>query len=154
MREEIVENITRLSLHDSIIEKIDKTKDKLILVLDWAKLENYTEKNIGEGIILGKCELIFYGYIEENLKLDFSGIPDKKVFKPKVIQFDIDLFHNWLILQNKLILANKYLIGGLIEYENNSAWLDWSFSFLSFKLTWSNYITWVEWQNGKLINEE
>ncbi|WP_378187542.1 hypothetical protein ACE939_04265 [Aquimarina sp. W85] len=153
MKEKIIENIARLSLHDSHIEKIEITKDKLILTIDWAKLDNYLEKEIDEGLILGKCELVFDGINEEKLRLDFSGIPGKENIEPKEIQFDIELFHDWLILENKAISKNKYCISGLIDLDNGSAWLDWSFLFSNFKLTWNNSITWIEWQNGKFVNE-
>lgn len=154
MKERITKNIDRLSLHDSHIEKIERTKDKLILTIDWAKLENYLEYDIKEGIILGKCELSFDGLNEENLRLDFTGIPDKENKESEEIQFDPELFHDWLILENKSVSSNKYCISGLIDLEDNSAWLDWSFLYSNFKLTWNNSITWTEWQNGKLISEE
>ncbi len=154
MKEKITKNIDRLSLHDSHIDKIERTKDKLILSIDWAKLENYLENEIKEGIILGKCELSFYGLSEENLRLDFTGIPDNENKEPEEIQFDPELFQDWLILENKSVSSNKYCISGLIDLEDNSAWLDWSFLYSNFKLTWDNSITWIEWQNGKLISEE
>ncbi|WP_298319624.1 hypothetical protein [uncultured Aquimarina sp.] len=154
MKEKIVENIGRLSLHDSTLEKIEKTEDKLILTVDWAKLENYTEKNIGEGIILGQCELIFYGFNNENLKLDFTGTPGNENIEPKEIEFDILLFNEWLILDNKPNNGNKYCLNGLIDYEEKCGWLDWTFSFSKFKLSWNNSVTWEEWRNGKLVEKE
>ncbi|MDW3646037.1 MAG: hypothetical protein R8P61_03165 [Bacteroidia bacterium] len=153
MKGRIMRNITRLSLHDSHIEKIEIIKNKLILNIDWAKLENYLEKDIDEGLILGKCKLVFDGINEERLRLDFSGILGKENIEPKEIQFDIDLFKDWLILENKAISKNKYCISGLIDLDDSSAWLDWSFSFSNFMLTWSNSITWIEWRNGKLVTE-
>ncbi len=153
MKERIIQNITRLSLHDSHIEKIEIIKNKLILTIDWAKLENYLEKEIDEGLILGKCKLVFDGINEEKLRLDFSGIPGKEKIEPKDIPFDIDLFKDWLILENKTISKNKYCISGLIDLDDGSAWLDWSFSFSNFMLTWNNSITWIEWRNGKLVTE-
>ena len=154
MKEKIIKNINRLSLHDSHIEKIERTKDKLILLIDWAKLENYSENGIEEEIILGKCELSFDGFSDETLKLDFSGISGKENKEPREIQFNPELFQDWLILENKSVSSNKYCISGIIDFEDNSAWLDWSFLYSNFKLTWDNSITWIEWQNGKLINEE
>lgn len=153
MKREIIENIARLDLHDSHIKKIQRVQDTLILTIDWAKLDNYIEKEIEEGIILGKCELTFDGFIKEKLSLDFSGITGNESIEPKEIQFDIELFNDYLVLENKTISHNKYCISGLIDIENNSAWLDWSFVFSNFKLTWKNSIIWIEWKNGKLVND-
>ena len=154
MKEKIVENIDRLSLHDSTLRKIEKTEDKLILTLDWAKLENYSENNIGEGIILGKCELVFYEFNNENLKLDFTGTPGNENIEPKKIEFDILLFKEWLILDNKTNNKNKYCLNGLLDYEEKCGWLDWTFSFSKFKLSWNNSVTCKEWRNGKLVKKE
>lgn len=151
MKEKITKNIDRLSLHDSHIEKIERTKNKLTLTIDWAKLDDYLEKEIDEGLILEECKLVFDGIYEERLKLDFSGIPGKENFESKEIQFDIDLFHDWLILKNKSISKNKYCISGFMDFDNSSSWLNWSFLFSNFQLSWSNSITWVEWQNGKQL---
>src|SRR5690606_37426606 len=109
--------------------------------------------NIDEGIILGKCELIFENLNNEKLSLDFSGIPGKVKLNNEEIKFDRQLFNDWLILENKPLVQNKYRLCGLIDYKESSAWLEWEFSFSNFELNWSNSVTWVEWQNGKLVRE-
>ncbi|TPN86312.1 hypothetical protein [Aquimarina algicola] len=154
MKERIVENIKRLSLHDSILKKIDRIEDKLILTVDWAKIEDYTEKNIEEGLVLGNCRLTFYELNNESLTIDFRGTPGNENIAPKEIEFDIKLFKEWLILDNKSVDENKYCLNGLIDYENKYGWLDWNFYFSKFELSWNNYITWEEWRNGKIVKKE
>ena len=153
MKNKISKNIDRLSLHDSHIETIEKSQNKLILTLDWAKLGNYSEVDIDQGIILSKCCLIFEELNDEKLRLDFSGFPDYKHLKPKEIEFNQELFQNWLILENKLVGQNIFCISGFFDYEKISGWLDWQFIYKHFELFWENHITWEEWKNGKSIEE-
>ena len=126
------------------------------MAVDWAKLEDYSEKSTDEGLILGKCELIFYGFRNEILKIDFTGTPGNENIAPKEIEFDIQLFREWLISDNKPKKSNdgnRYCLNGLIDYEDKCGWLDWNFSFSAFELTWKNSITWKEWRSGKIVEK-
>ena len=154
MRQKIIENIARLSLHDSHIEKIGRTQDKLVLNVDWAKLDNHIEKSVEESIILGKCELIFDGFNNEHLRVDFTGSQGNEDIEPIEIAFDIQLLNEWLILENKLDTKNRYCLSGFVEYEGKCGWVDWSFSFLEFKFSWNNSVTLTDWKNGKHVEEK
>ena len=44
MKEEVFKDIDRLSLHDSHLDKIQRSQDSLILTIDWAKLGDYAEQ--------------------------------------------------------------------------------------------------------------
>ncbi len=60
MKEEIFKDIDRLSLHDSSLNKIERSQDSLILIMDWAKLEDYIEpKNLKWFFILYEFSLAF-----------------------------------------------------------------------------------------------
>lgn len=151
MKEEVFKDIDRLSLHDSHIDKIQRSQDSLILTIDWAKLDDYAEQNIDEGIIIGKCELIFNHINNEVLRLDYSGVVGHEDKQSVEIDYNVELFNNWLVLQNKLSDSNMFCLGGLIDYKDSSVWLDWQFSFGDFSLTWDNYITCIDWKSGKIV---
>jgi hypothetical protein len=154
MKENISNEIERLSLHDSYLEKIERIDKSLIYTFDWGKLENYREKDIDEGIIIGKCILEFERFADESLIIDFSGSVGFENKSAKEIDFSPELFTDWLVLENKLEDKNRYCLSGLIDYQNISGWLSWQFSFKDFKLTWNDYISWEDWKNGKPIEDK
>jgi hypothetical protein len=152
MKEIIKEHIERINLHDSHIQKIERTGGNMIWTLDWAKLENYAESHVHESIVLGKCELVFEGFTDERLLVDYSGIPGKEKMASREIDFDPNYFESWLILVNKVEAPNRFCINGLIDFEGNSPWLNWHFSFSGFQLSWNKYITVDEWRRGKIVD--
>ncbi len=90
----------------------------------------------------------------ESLKLDFTGIVGHENKQSQEIDFNPELFNNWLILENKLEDKNRFKLSGLIDYKEVNGWLDWRLTFADFRLTWNNYITWMDWKNGKLVEDE
>jgi hypothetical protein len=85
------------------------------------------------------------------LRLDYSGVVGHEDKQSVEIDYNVELFNNWLVLQNKLSDSNMFCLGGLIDYKDSSVWLDWQFSFGDFSLTWDNYITCIDWKSGKIV---
>lgn len=151
MKEKICNDLNRLSLHDSNIEDISIAGSYLCLQFDWCKLDNYKEKNIDDGIIIGRSTLKISGYQTKEIKLDFSAIPEYNKPEPEYLSFEdfspilFDPIGESIIYDT--IKTAK--ITGFYTYQGKFCWLDWAFIFDSMILEWDSFITCKEWLNGK-----
>ncbi len=143
MKFKISENIKRIDLHDSSIDLLEINSDKIILIFDWAKLENYKQKN-PDGIILGKCRLELYGIIETRFEITNDE-------ETKTIKFLEDFQSRLDIIgENYSENDNHIRIGSIINYEGKLAWANWNLSFNIFDFYWNNHVTFEEWKNGAI----
>ena len=143
MEFKISENIKRIELHDSSIDLLEISSDKIILTFDWAKLENYKEKNI-DGIILGKCRLELCGIIETTFEIT-TDEETKSIPFPGDFQSRLDI-----ISENNSENDNHIRIGSIINYGRKLAWSNWNLSFKKFDFYWNNHVTFEEWKNGAI----
>ncbi|PZW39028.1 hypothetical protein LX95_02166 [Mesonia algae] len=141
MEFKISENIKRIELHDSSIDFLEINSDKIILTFDWAKLENYKEKNL-DGIILGKCRLELCGIIETTFEIT-TDEETKTIGFPDDFQSRLDI-----IGENDSENDNHLRIGSIINYDGKLAWANWNLSFNKFDFYWNNHVTFEEWKNG------
>jgi hypothetical protein len=143
MEFKISENIKRIELHDSSIDLLKFNSDNLVLTFDWAKLENYKEKNL-DGIILGKCRLELSGII----KSTFEIITDEET---KTIEFPADFQSKLdIVAENDSENDNHLRIGSIMNYDGKLAWTNWNLNFNKFDFYWNNHVTFEEWKNGAI----
>ena len=143
MKFKISENIKRLELHDSSIDLLEINSDNIVLTFDWAKLENYEEKNL-DGLILGQCKLELSGII----KTTFEIITDQET---KITEIPEDFQSRLEIIgENDSKNDNHLRIGSIINYEEKSAWSNWNLRFIKFDFYWNNHVTFEEWKNGAI----
>ena len=143
MEFKISKNIKRIELHDSSIDLLEFNSDNLVLTFDWAKLENYKEKNL-DGIILGKCRLELSGII----KSTFEIITDEET---KTIEFPEDFQSKLDIIgENDSENDNHLRIGSIMNYDGKLAWTNWNLNFNKFDFYWNNHVTFKEWKNGAI----
>lgn len=153
MKHTIREGIHRLSLHDSHVQSLALDGERLSIVVDWAKLVDFPGGS-GEGtVVMGKTRIVFEGYEEESMRLDYGGIPGKEDREAVRIAGDFDRLSSWLILENKVMGEGRYRLSGLYEHEGNDAWLDWSFGYTGFEVAWEGHISMEDWQNGVAVPE-
>ena len=143
MEFKISENIKRIELHDSSIDLLEINSDKIILTFDWAKLENYKEKNL-DGIILGKCKLELSGIT----KTEFEIVTDEQT---EIIDFPKDFLSIYEIIGENSSENDKHLrIGSVMNYNGELVWTNWNLYFIKFNLYWNNHVTFEEWKNGAI----
>ena len=139
----ISENIKRLELHDSSIDLLEINSDNIVLTFDWAKLENYKEKNL-DGLILGKCKLVLSGIT----KTTFEIMTDKET---KITEFPKDFQSRLEIIGDNESKGDNHLrIGSLMNNDGELAWTNWNLNFNKFSFYWNNHVTFEEWKNGAI----
>jgi hypothetical protein len=142
-------NIKRLSLHDSHFEKVERLGNDIELTFDWAKLEDFDEGGITDGLIMGKTQLTIKGISNE----EFKGYFDGEKWKP--LTGTIDFVKSWQEIGNTEIDEDlkKIQLDGMFDTEDESFWIEWSFNYESCVIEWSSHVTFTEWNNGKLPND-
>jgi len=153
MKEIISNNLSRLGLHDSSVEKIIYVGSDLVIMFDWCKLNDYEEKGFNDVIIVGRSSLLVENYRSDILKLDFGGTPGHNDRLPEFIAFD--KFRNvpdFLISRNMVDDNLKVAkIEGLWKLDDIYCWLEWSFDYNYLTLEWDDFITREEWKQGKIL---
>lgn len=145
----ITSDIKRLSLHDSHFENVARTGNNIDLTFDWAKLENFKEGGIEDGLVLGKTKLNIKGISDE----EFKGYYDGANWKP--LREPIDIVNSWQEVANTEIdeMTKKIQLDGMFETDKEHFWIEWSFSYDSCEIQWEHYVTFAEWKEGKLPND-
>ncbi len=62
-------NISRLSLHDSHLENLERDNDLTIATFDWGYLTDYVEQSYEKGIVIGKCRFKIQGLNNEEFRV-------------------------------------------------------------------------------------
>lgn len=144
----IKSDISRLSLHDSSFEEIVRYGKNLKLTFDWTKLDNYKEANIDEAIILGRTKMFLEGVHSEHFRIydpndstkySVRSLPDNYATESEVIGT------NSINDDDKTVL-----IGRLYKENGIYHWTEWSFKFETCEVVWVSFVTYTEWQQGKL----
>jgi hypothetical protein len=148
MKYRIENHLGRLELHDSTIVQIQRGEGDIAIKLDWAKLADFKEIDIEEGLIIGQSELILKGVSQEKLRFD-SGDVEVDQMKPAK-----ELLNKLLIGTNEFIKEEnqQMIIEGGVSVGKEYYWMKWDVHFSSFLFQWNNHITYTEWQNGKIPN--
>lgn len=141
-------DISRLSLHDSSFKEIIRHDQDLDLTFDWSKLDNFKEQDINEAIIIGKTKMRFTGVYSEqfkiydnndNTKFLLQELPDGYVTETEVIG------------TTSINDDTKTITFGRLHKDNGAYhWTEWSFKFGRCVVSWTSFVTYTEWQNGKL----
>ncbi len=144
----ITSDISRLSLHDSSFENIVRRGKHLKLTFDWAKLDNFKEANIDEAIIMGKTKIFLTGVHSEQFKI--FDPTDSTMFiipsLPENYATETEVIGTTSINDD----AKSVKIGRLIKENEAYRWTEWSFLFDTCEVSWTSFVTYSEWQNGKL----
>lgn len=142
----ISQNISRLILHDSHFEKEIRGQNNIKVIFDWAKLDNFIEEGIYEYIVLGRTTLSINGIFNEELKIFY----EENNFK--VIDFPENIGQYWNQISYTTIDDNQsyLLLDGIYDYEGKRCWAEWSLNYESCEVEWNSFVTFNEWQNGKL----
>lgn len=145
----ISSNIKRLSLHDSHFENVERIGNDIELTFDWAKLEDYNEGEIEDGLILGKTKLTIKGISNEKFKGYFDGAKWKPLTEP------IDFVNSWQEIANTEIdeKLRQIQLDGMYNAENENYWIEWSFNYENCEIEWDSHVTFIEWKEGKLPND-
>ncbi len=142
----ITSNIKRLSLHDSHFEKEERNGNDIKLTFDWAKLEDYVEGKIGDGIIMGKTIFTIEGISNEKFKAYFHEE------KFKLIEVPDNLGAYWQEVANTEIDGEKrrIMLDGYFLKGKDGYWVEWEFNYERCEVEWNSFVTYEEWRNGKL----
>lgn len=79
-------NIKRLSLHDSHLEKEERNGENIVLIFDWASLDDFSENGIKESIILGKTKVTIQGVRNETFRAYYDGTKYKFIDIPENLE--------------------------------------------------------------------
>ncbi len=139
-------NIKRLSLHDSHFEKEKRKGEEIILIFDWAKLDNFIEGGEEELIIMGRTKITIQGIKNEI----FRAYYDEAKFK--LIDIPENLGKYWQEVANTEIneTIKKIQLDGMFNKDNESYWVEWEFNYNECEIEWTNHVTLSQWKNGKL----
>ncbi|MEM6261546.1 MAG: hypothetical protein AAGI38_03485 [Bacteroidota bacterium] len=140
-------NISRLSLHDSHLDNLERDSDLTIATFDWGYLADYLEQGYEKGIVLGKCRLKIQGinseefriYKQEEKKYEIEKVPN-------------DLTECWDEIANTEIdeIKQEIVLDGMFTRASESNWIEWKFNYESIELEWYSFITDEEWIKGIL----
>lgn len=133
-------------MHDSHFENIIRTENDIELTFDWAKLENFIEDGIEDGIVLGKTKLTIKG-IENQV---FKGYYDGAKWKP--LKEPIDIVDSWQEVANTEIdeKLKKIQLDGMFNTDKENFWIEWTFNYKNCEIEWNSHVTFNEWKEGKL----
>lgn len=142
-------DIKRLSLHDSHFEKETRIGNDIELTVDWAKLENFKEGGIEDGLILGKTKLIITEVSNEVFKAYYDGAKWKPLPEP------IDIVNSWQEVANTEIdeKSQKIKLDGMFNTDKENFWIEWSFNYKKCEVEWNHHVTFTEWKAGKLPSD-
>jgi len=142
----LFKSISRLSLHDSHIVSEVRIDDSIIIVFDWAKLENLLELGIDQAVILGKTILKISGIKNEV----FAALYDNG--ERSSIEFPDNINRYWSEVSNTEIddKSKSLMLDGLFTKDGESFWVEWSLNYDNCEVEWKSHITVAEWLNGKL----
>lgn len=140
-------NISRLSLHDSHLENLERDGDLTIATFDWGYLADYLEQGYEKGVVLGKCRFKIQGINNEEFR----------VYKQEGKEYAIekvpnDLTDCWDEIANTEIdeLKQEIKLDGMFTRDSESNWIEWKFNYESIELEWYSFITDEEWNMGIL----
>jgi hypothetical protein len=147
----VTSNISRLSLHDSSFEAVIRYAQTIELVVDWAKLTDFREQNIGEVIIMGRTKVFLKEISDECFKIykDDNSIAS-------IHSFPADIVTGMEVIEISDVSddAKTAVIGGMYKECESYSWAEWNLKFDAFEVCWSAFVTHTEWQSGKLpINQ-
>ena len=130
-------NIKRLSLHDSHFEKIVRKGQNIELTFDWAKLENYAEQGIEDGLVLGKTKVAINGICNEEFKSYYNGEKWETIESPN------DIVDSWQEVANTEIdeKLQRIQLDGMFNTEQEHFWIEWSFNYKNCEIEWNNDVT-------------
>ena len=140
-----INDLSRLSLHDSLLESVTRRGTSLELIFDWAKLAHLAEADVAEPIILGRTTLLLTGIGTETFELYEDEGGSMRAISP--IEGSARL---GLITDNKLPNSDTLLINGLFIETAGSNWIEWRITFATIAVFWNTFITHSEWLAGKL----
>lgn len=140
-------NISRLSLHDSHLDNLERDSDLTIATFDWGYLADYVEQGYEKGIVLGRCRFRIKGinneefrvYRQEGKEYEIEKVPD-------------DVTDCWDEIANTGIdeLKQEIKLDGMFTRDSESNWIEWKFNYESIELEWYSFITDEEWTKGIL----
>lgn len=144
--ENITSHIKRLSLHDSHIEQIKQIGESLAIEFDWAKLENYQEKGIGDFIVMGRTYVKLSDLKKEIFRAYYEGKNFKEIERPVGVENSWQEIANTEIDEKKKII----LLDGMYDDGQNQYWVEWELHYGKCEILWDSFVTGDEWKNGKL----
>lgn len=146
MKHQITDKLERISFHDYSVESIDYSSGMVAIKFDWAYIEDFTEANIQEGIIIGNCNLVlslagedeFYVYVSEG----FS----QRIERPEGFEKYYSLIGTTdLVIEGNVM---KFCLGGFYESEKEYRFIVWKIPFINGRLSWDSHVLENEWKNG------
>lgn len=142
----INKNISRLSLHDSHLENLERKADLTIATFDWGYLRDFSESGYKKGIVIGKCKLLINGIKNEEFRVYREGT------KYDIEKTPEDINKYWDEIANTEIDENhkQIILDGMFTRGSDSNWIEWKFNYDSVKLEWNSFVTSKEWEDGKL----
>jgi hypothetical protein len=141
-----INDLSRLSLHDSSLESVTRRGTNLELVFDWAKLAHLAEADVAESVILGHTTLVLTDIRQETFELYEEC--SMRAISP--IEGSARL---GLITDNKLPNSDTLLINGLFIETAGSNWIEWRITFATIDIFWNTFIRHSEWLAGKLPSD-
>jgi len=147
MKHVLTDNLGRVSFHDSYIENISRSSTTIQVTFNWAKINNYHEENITEGIIISRCLFTLKGVTSEKFRL-FDNSSKQWIAQKRPDNFEQ---HFREIGENK-IEDGTYVFSGAFTPEIDYFWTEWLITFKQLRLEWNNHISHNDWKNGKSID--
>ncbi|GGK77305.1 hypothetical protein ACD591_20490 [Rufibacter glacialis] len=136
--------LSRLELHDSSIEKLERVGTDVVIDFDWAKLADFAEMNLGP-LILGTSRIVLKNVKSEKYTEEITEGIISEISIP-----DDFLAYFETIGENKSTSDNYIRISGVYTKLPDYSWINLEFEFKSFEFTWDNHVTNEEWLQGKL----
>jgi hypothetical protein len=143
MRHEILNNFTRMGLHDSHFSDIKIDTETISIKIDWGYLENYHEGNISEPIVFGDSVLTLFD-IQSQVFLKLTDDKPIQIEMPDSIKAG-----NWLINTNGTVDKDSLITMTFSMTNDFREYLEWTITFKHGRLTWDEFILHKNWLTGQ-----
>ncbi|PRP67821.1 hypothetical protein BST86_12315 [Nonlabens agnitus] len=119
---------------------MERLGNNIELIFDWAKLENFNESGIDDGLVLGETKLRIKGISKEKFRGYFDGTKWKPISEP------IDFVNSWEQIANTEIdeVSNQIQLDGMYSTEKENFWIEWSFKYENCVIEWNSHVTFTE----------
>jgi hypothetical protein len=145
----VTKDFSRISFHDSSIEKIERNKNGSIEIsFDWAFINDYSEIEIQTPVIVGKSVLTLNKVKSQHYIKYLGENKSEEISCPE----DLDSRFS-LIGTNDFTKDGEFQLcslGGFYENATDYFFIDWKIGFESGKFSWTNYVTYEDWLNGAI----
>ncbi len=141
----INENISRIDLHNSSFEILERNDKNVSIVFDWSILESLEEEGIDEPVVIGVTTFTINGVMDEKVSVLNNHNKESSLTKEKLPKTLQNITHSEIDDDSKSIRLK-----GIYNENGCNTTLTWQFRYDDCKIYFDSYYTLTEWRNGNL----